>query len=228
LTLSGTSYGLFALATIFTLARVGSRWTRFRGDGFWLDDYAAFLAHAFLVALTASQALGVQVGVGKDLWGLELEGYKDVLYVRRRARCDGCSFRADFLPQWLYISNILWTPIGFFTKISLVFLYLRLWTGASRFRFVCLAALGTLLLGYFVFQVVTIAQCSPVSYFWNQIEDSRLVEAHLADAVQGSCIDQRRWLWASSALMVMFDLMMVFLPITKLFKSSLSRVEIVG
>jgi hypothetical protein len=58
-----------------------SRMTRFGGDGYWWDDYAAALSFPFLVALTASQALAVRAGLGKDMWGLELDDFKDVIYV---------------------------------------------------------------------------------------------------------------------------------------------------
>ncbi|SMR60331.1 unnamed protein product [Zymoseptoria tritici ST99CH_1E4] len=208
-TLSGVAYALFGLATISTIARLVARWTRVGGHGYWWDDYAAILAYPFLVALTASQALAVQGGTGRDIWGLDLNDFKDVLY-------------------WLYIAGILWTPVVFFTKVSLVSAYLRIWNAATWFRSFCLGALVSLSLGYVVFQIVAVAQCSPTSYAWKRIEDTKLVEAHLKDAVQGSCIDQQDWLWASSAVIVVFDLIVALLPISKLLKSSMSGMEKFG
>lgn len=106
--------------------------------------------------------------------------------------------------------------------------YLRIWNAATWFRSFCLGALVSLSLGYVVFQIVAVAQCSPTSYAWKRIEDTKLVEAHLKDAVQGSCIDQQDWLWASSAVIVVFDLIVALLPISKLLKSSMSGMEKFG
>lgn len=63
-------YTLFAVAVVFTVARLLSRWRRLKGGGFWWDDLTVFTSSIAMVALVVDGYFAEKYGLGKDMWDL--------------------------------------------------------------------------------------------------------------------------------------------------------------
>lgn len=63
-------YTLFAVAVVFTVARLLSRWRRLKGGGFWWDDLTVFISSMAMVALVVDGYFAEKYGLGKDMWDL--------------------------------------------------------------------------------------------------------------------------------------------------------------
>lgn len=81
--LSGVTYTLFGVATLFTIARAISRWPKFGGAGFGLDDYTAFVAYTLLTAMTAGNWFAIHCGKGRYIYTLSANSVSLFLMVRK-------------------------------------------------------------------------------------------------------------------------------------------------
>lgn len=109
----------------------------------------------------------------------------------------------------------------FLTKISLVLLYLRIWTKpkgqSSNFNSICWLSLFGLATTMVAFTIVCIAQCIPISYVWSSIAEGT-----------GTCIDRTSWVWALSGTEIGWDLIVLLLPIPKLLTLKISNQRKIG
>ncbi|CAK1360879.1 unnamed protein product [Cercospora beticola] len=146
------AYVLFAVATIFTIARLVAR---LAGAGFGWDDFVAVASYAPLVGFFVAGYFTLQSGMGKEIWTLSL---RDIV---------------DFT-KWFYIASVLYVLIIFSTKISLVLFYLRTWPTAGGLRKLWWTSLGLLGAALISFEVSVIAQCRPIASQWNSLQDPDL------------------------------------------------------
>lgn len=78
--LSIVAYVLFAVATIFTIARLVAR---LAGVGFGWDDFVAVASYAPLVGFFVAGYFTLQNGMGKEIWTLSLGDIVDFTKVGR-------------------------------------------------------------------------------------------------------------------------------------------------
>ncbi|KAK4502730.1 hypothetical protein PRZ48_006156 [Zasmidium cellare] len=181
---------MFAFATFFTLCRFLSRSPLFSGTGYGWDDWTLLFCYILLVPTDVSAETEVQNGLGLDVFMVPTANIVEIL-------------------RWFYVGEILYNIIVMVTKISILLLYLRIWTADSttyRFRTSCwiLIALltATTLTGIFTI----IFQCSPVSYAWLQATGK----------AQGHCIQLTPFTYVYAALDITFDFIIFLLPIHNL------------
>ncbi|KAF2166244.1 hypothetical protein M409DRAFT_23436 [Zasmidium cellare ATCC 36951] len=194
--LSAVTYTLFAVATIFTIARALSRSPKLGGVGLGSDDCTAFVSYILLIAMTASDWFAIHYGQGRYIYTLSVDSVSLFL-------------------MWFYISNTLYSVAIFLTKISLVLLYLRTWSkpkgGSSRFHTAYLVSLVGLSTTMIAFTIVCIAQCQPISYIWTFVKGGT-----------GTCIDRTAWLWGLSSADIGWNLIVILLPISQLLMLKVS------
>lgn len=94
------------------------------------------------------------------------------------------------------------------TKISIIFLYLRIFpkTVSARFSYVSWAVIAALLAYCVGFLVYSGFQCAPISYFWTQWDGEH----------KGYCNNFQLAVYLNSGFNIFFDLVVCFLPVPKL------------
>lgn len=213
--LSAVTYTLFAVATVFTIARALSRSPKLVGVGFGSDDCTAFVSYILLIAMTAGDWFAIHYGQGRYIYTLSVDAASLFLMVSEAISTERKWNRTNSSLQWFYISNTLYSVAIFLTKISLVLLYLRTWSkpkgGSSRFHTACLVSLVGLSTTMIAFTIVCIAQCQPISYIWTFVKGGT-----------GTCIDRTAWLWGLSSADIGWNLIVILLPISQLLMLKVS------
>jgi hypothetical protein len=102
------------------------------------------------------------------------------------------------------------------TKISVLFLYLRLFEHSPTFRYTAYATILFIALITVVLSSLTIFACEPVSFFWNR------------DIRGGRCLDIKAVAYAISAVGIVQDLVIVALPLPMLVKLQMSTRKKIG
>ncbi|CZT25328.1 uncharacterized protein RCC_11056 [Ramularia collo-cygni] len=200
---TGISYALFSVASFFLLARFLSRWPYLKGAGLSWDDAIVLVCFIPVVGMTVAVTKEVGYGSGKDTWMLEIE---DVVNYAK----------------WFYIAIPMYIAAAFTTKLSLIALYLRVWPASrdcryTTFRRLCWT-MGFLLVGAaLACSLAMIFACHPISNAWKY-----------ANTGNGTCINRVAAAYAYGGLNVIFDLIVIALPIPKLLQLDVSRRQKIG
>lgn len=110
-----------------------------------------------------------------------------------------------------YVFQILYCMIVFLTKISILQLYLRIWTkeAVSRwFRRTCWILIGINSLTMLGFGFSLVAQCSPVSYAWTFWDGLHA----------GACVDRPAQIYVLGAFNITYDVFVFVLPLHNFLK----------
>ncbi|SMY23888.1 unnamed protein product [Zymoseptoria tritici ST99CH_1A5] len=193
---------LFAFTTLFLTARLASRMPRWSGAGFSWDDGVASLCYVPIVGICVVGVNMYHYGLGRDMWMVPTD-----------------SILA--WSKWFFASMPLYFVAAFCTKLSLILLYLRIWpddTGTNRiFRMGC-KVIGLLLLLTALISVLTlIFGCNPISDAWRY-----------ANRAGGKCIDRVAAGYAFGGLNVIFDLIVILLPIPRMIALKVSMRQRIG
>jgi len=125
-------------------------------------------------------------GVGRDIWTLTPKQITDFLF-------------------YFYIMAILYFVQVMMVKLSLLLFYLRIFPGQGVRRVLWGTIIFTLLFG-FVFLILAIFQCSPVSFFWT----------HWDGEHKGKCQDLNAIAWANAGISITLDVWMLAIPLGQL------------
>lgn len=107
---------------------------------------------------------------------------------------------------WIWVSEVLYNPILALVKTSVLLFLLRLgaglmpgvrWTIHAVNAFNILQAVATFL--------VTVFQCTPVSYYWTASDPT--------STVRGTCIHQGEFYITTAGLTVLTDVLVIALPV---------------
>lgn len=140
-------WGIFALAAVSVLARFCFRCPQLKGSGYGLDDGAIFVSLLVLAPLNGVADELTRLGLGRDIWCVPVENTTRMLYL-------------FWVEEYLY----LWVMTA--AKLSVVFLYLRLWTGLGRdwFWMACYAMVGFIAAWTVTVTLALALQCQPINY----------------------------------------------------------------
>ncbi|KAM3420464.1 hypothetical protein BST61_g3733 [Cercospora zeina] len=201
-TLLVTSISMFAITTLFLVARFLSRWPRLSGAGLSWDDGIVLACYFPVVGITLVAIRSVQFGSGRDSWTLPVE---NVLATAK----------------WFWASLPIYLAAVFCTKLSLVVLYLRIWPSepgcTSRFRIICWTMAAGLVATALACIFSIIFACHPISNSWKY-----------ADTAMGTCTHRVDAGITYGALNATFDLIVIALPIPRLLKLSVSINQKIG
>lgn len=198
---SSVTWSLFAVASLFTIARIFARWPVLRGAGYHWDDWTLFLCVPFAVAIAVAVTFDIKGGYGRDAWELNADQIEDFLY-------------------WFYICQPLYLVVIFGCKLSLVLLYLRTWPDktVTKFRITCWFVVVALILTIIGTVLATIFQCLPVQYSWNMV----------AAEANSHCTDRVVQVYTIAAINIAFDAIVLSLPLPKILKLDLSNAQKLG
>lgn len=177
---------------------------------------------AFALALVPITLFLLKYGMGRDVW--ELDGNELTAFLMVSLKANHCLVSLTISLQWTWIYHILCNPIVFGTKLSLVLLYLRIWSAEDKklsqspFR-LCCYMLGTLEFTYgLVALLVTLFQCQPINYNWDFVYPD----------IKGTCIDRLKFYYVGGSMVILFDILTIFLPLPKLMKLGLPLYTKIG
>ena len=117
--------------------------------------------------------------------------------------------------QLAIISQIIYSPIIFVTKLSILLLFLRVFAPKQKIYIAIHMLLWANLIFYTVGLFVEIFQCSPRQKAWRPL-------------LPGRCINQRATMLASAIFNTLSDFALLFLPIRTIWDLQMPRGQKVG
>jgi hypothetical protein len=185
-----TGQALFIIATLVVLLRFLAR-RFFQNTNIGWDDWFILLAWIGLIPSTAIVQVMTHHGMGKDIWTINPDDLTVML-------------KLFYIEQWIYQLVII------ATKISIVFLYLRIFPSNTSRKFAyiswaIIAGLLAYLVGFWVYYAV---ECRPLSYFWHQWDGEH----------EGSCPGTETAIYLNSSLNIFFDILVFFLPVPQIMR----------
>ncbi|KAF2854713.1 hypothetical protein T440DRAFT_241456 [Plenodomus tracheiphilus IPT5] len=191
-----TSVLAVVLAGLFVAARLTQRLVKKSGIG--LDDYliVAALVSSILLILTECQA--VVYGYGRHYATLPQDS-------RITAR------------KFFYGANIMYKVVLTFTKLSVVWLYYRIFAVSTKsFRTLCHIMNAWIVASGLAFTICTIFQCSPIHAFWDR-------------SIPGyRCFKNEPWWISYATTQITTDFLLLAMPIPSIMKLSMGRAEKLG
>ncbi|EME38910.1 hypothetical protein DOTSEDRAFT_117662, partial [Dothistroma septosporum NZE10] len=190
------TWTFFAFAVVFVAARFVARPQRFKGSGYGTDDWTILACMALLVPFCAVIQAMTDNGLGADNYTLSANEITTML-------------------EEFYVFEILYTCLIMLTKVSILQLYLRIWTeGAVSkwFRRTCWIAIIIHLCTLLAFALSFVWQCGPVSYSWTQWDGLH----------SGHCIGRAGHIYALGAVNIAYDVFVFMLPLHNFLKLNIS------
>ncbi|KAI9826043.1 MAG: hypothetical protein M1832_000492 [Thelocarpon impressellum] len=179
---------LFAL--FFVGLRLSSKIWLTRALG-W-DDYASGAAMAFAMAFSAGLIKRVEYGFGKHLWNVPQTTY------------------LPQMPKWLVACGLLSLGAVLFAKLSILFLYLRIFQVHRKVIYVT-HGLILLAVGYVgSASLALVFGCNPIRKLWDPL-------------VPGKCIDAMGLATFFGAMNVVTDFAIFVIPLPLLWRMELQR-----
>ncbi|KAL8920327.1 MAG: hypothetical protein Q9208_006298 [Pyrenodesmia sp. 3 TL-2023] len=116
---------------------------------------------------------------------------------------------------YFYIAQVVYKIVVGFTKISILILYLRIFT-SKPFRLACYINLGIVAIFTIGSTIATILQCIPTKAAW----DKTVVDA--------TCINSAAFWYAFAVINIITDAIILFLPVRQVLRLHLDRREKIG
>lgn len=150
-------------------------------------------------------------GLGKDMWTVKFDNITEILHVSTHC-WTGLVYEADVAPQIYYFDELFYLSSIALTKISILLFYLRIFPN-PLFRRLVYGSIALCVLYILTFIPLTIAQCLPLDLAWNRWDGQH----------GGKCINLNLEGWLSAALNIIFDIVVICLPLRELSKLAMSR-----
>lgn len=147
------------------------------------DDYVVILLVLFALPSLVLIHIGTAPDTGKDIWAL----------------------RPDQITHFLlyfWLMAIFYFIQVALVKLCLLFFYLRIFPSQGVRRLLWGTVIFTVLFGV-VFTVLTIFECTPISFFWNQWDGEH----------EGMCLNVSAIAWSNAAISIALDIWMLAIPL---------------
>ncbi|RBR20118.1 uncharacterized protein FIESC28_05397 [Fusarium coffeatum] len=155
-------------------------------SGLHLDDYLIFGCLLLAIANSVVVIYGLSThGLGQDIW----------LF--------GPGTITTYL-KYLYVGQALYATETFTIKICVLSFYLRIFPGNTT-RMLIWSTIGVSVVCMIIFDILAIAQCRPISYFWQGWDGLH----------EGTCIGVNPLAWAIAAIGIILDLWMLGIPLSE-------------
>ena len=115
------------------------------------------------------------------------------------------------LLQCIYAFSIVLMPVFACTRLSILALYLRIFTG-RRVRLACYIISGLCITQWIASQIVAINMCRPIHKFWDRLT-----------VLDGYCVDANAYYRAVSWPTLVFDAFLIVLPLPTVWQLHASR-----
>ncbi|KZM23646.1 uncharacterized protein EKO05_0000115 [Ascochyta rabiei] len=168
------------------------------GGNWGFDDWVMTAAIIITIPLTACAILLNELGMGTDMWLVSFENITKILQI-------------FYYTELLYLASIA------LTKISVLLFYLRIFPhqGLRRIIYVTIVICAMYIIA---FVTATALQCLPIRFAWERWDG----EHH------GKCVNLNADAWASAAVNIILDLVVIIIPMRELSKLAMSRWRKIG
>ncbi|KXS99882.1 hypothetical protein AC578_4478 [Pseudocercospora eumusae] len=160
---------------------------------FWWDDLTITIAWLLIIPITVLSNLLNKHGMGRDVWTIPFDNITLALKI-------------------YYFDELLYVVALPTIKIAILCTYLRVFQ-TSNFRKLIFVVIGLNVAYAVAFFIVTVFQCSPISLAWTHWDNSH----------PGTCDNINALSWASAALNIILDVLVVGLPMPMLWNMNLNR-----
>ncbi|KAL8400958.1 hypothetical protein RB594_001110 [Gaeumannomyces avenae] len=175
------------------------------------DDLTILLAYVLLLPkMYLCGVLMTGAGLGRDVWTLTTHQLRDYAF------------------YW-YFAEPIYFAVASLMRISITLFFMRVFTGRGlkptfirgrgSFRLVLWGTLAANTVVAVAFVAVGLAQCAPVSFYWNQYDGS----AAATGGGGGRCIDGSALVWANAGAGIAMGAWMLTLPLSQIAGLNLSR-----
>jgi len=188
---------LFALAIFFIICRFVARPQKMKGSGYGTDDWTILSCILLLIPFNVLIQSMTDNGLGMDNYTLPASDITTML-------------------KEFYVFEILYTILVMITKVSILQLYLRIWTveAVSRwFRRTCWICIVVLILTMLAFVFSLIFQCTPVHFawlYWDGLHNP------------GHCVNRPAQIYVLGAFNIAYDVIVFVLPLHHFLKLNIS------
>lgn len=114
--------------------------------------------------------------------------------------------------KYVYILTNFLMPVFFTTRLSILALYLRIFQG-RKVRTAIYVLIGLVLLQWVPTQIVSIFMCAPIHKFWDRLLPT------------GHCVDPNTFYRASSYPNLIFDALLIALPLPTVWQLRASNLR---
>ena len=190
--LRNISIPLAVIASIFVAARLVARIPVLTGSSFKADDWMILASWALAMAFTILLAMLSYSGLGRNVWTLTPHDITKTL-------------------QLFTALEKVYIPCIWFTKISILLLYLRLFPDPKLRRNIKIG-LGLCSVTVFALFWACVFKCWPISFAWNYWDGEH----------KGKCTSEAAQGWANSFLNMFADIVVLLLPLPTIWKLNLS------
>ncbi|KAK3688829.1 hypothetical protein B0T22DRAFT_407493, partial [Podospora appendiculata] len=178
------------LFTVLGTTLVGIRfWARRVTSGLGADDWVCLAALIFALATNGLFLAMTHYGFGRHIKSLSADDRTEALFL-------------------YWVSQITYKISLQLTKISLLLLYMRIFSHVSWFRRLSLGLITVLVLYGFASCITGLVQCTPVARAWNY-------------AVAGSCIQLMKFFIFNGAFALTTDVIVLLLPMPLVWRLQL-------
>lgn len=150
-------------------------------------------------------------GLGRDMWTLPFQNITHILYVSTKHFSLHFWLIPNFRVQLYFWDELLYLSILPLTKISICCFYLRIFP-ERRFRNVTYFVIGLNVCYLIAFVLISVFQCSPLPGAWLHWDGEGNYKCNHINA-QG---------WAAAAINMLFDIIVMALPLRQLWNLNLS------
>nr|AAD30436.1 integral membrane protein [Pyricularia grisea] len=177
----------FAVTVPVVIVRILSR--LYSSGRLWWDDYTCLVASVFLFGMLGMQLESARLGFGKHIWVID--------------EMPGLS-----LLKYFWFGQMMYIVVQVFGKISILILYIRLFTTPWFQMFWKLSMVFMALHGV-GYMVLVIVQCLPVAAVYDR-------------SIEGKCMEFNPIVYSGAALSVFEDVVLVVIPIPELWSLRLN------
>ncbi|KAF6829345.1 CFEM domain-containing protein [Colletotrichum plurivorum] len=156
------------------------------------DDWVMLLAVCMMIPLNALSIPISKVALGKDMWNVTPDDVTEFLYL-------------FYWDELLYLGAL---PV---TKISILLFYLKIFP-RREIRIATWVLIGLNVAYFIVFELISIFQCTPIDGAWRAWDKEYPAKCNNIN-IQG---------WAAAGVNIALDLATLILPLTELYKLSMS------
>jgi hypothetical protein len=150
-------------------------------------------------------------GYGEHVWNINLAIVPQLFY--------WCKLiippSATILTLLVYICELLYVITIGLVKVSILLFYLRVFP-LNSLHLASWAMIGYCVASTLAFLFVTIFQCHPIAYVWNE------------DFKGGKCVNYNTVAWANAAINIQQDLLIILLPVNALRRLQLNLKKKIG
>ncbi|KAK2036814.1 hypothetical protein LZ31DRAFT_425840, partial [Colletotrichum somersetense] len=124
-------------------------YTKLSVDGrFRLEDWSRLIGWIFTVVLNSVIMIRIHYGLGFHIWEITKSNYM-------------------MIQKWTYISNLLYSPAAFFTKMALILLIVRVFSVSTGVARALCSGMVFFLVCYITMELFKAFVCNPVQAYWD-------------------------------------------------------------